>query len=418
MKCNDIKLRISEYIDNMLEEQDNIEFQNHLLECDECNMYFQNFKMMIESLNEIDLIDPPINFNEQLNKKLVKEQRSIVRGLVTYKKPLLGIAAMLLVAVVSVPMLGNLGSPKNAQNKSNMELASEDSGRYGTNGEESLKITSYNRALPPNTTQDMDLRHNEFSVLSDSEESMRSNSIPEEMSIERKIIRNGRMSIEVETFDDIYNSIIKDIESKNGFIQSSEIFNYTLNRNKPEETLKSAQIVIRIPSQLFLETFESIKGLGTVTDEQINGQDITRSYIDMESDKYNLKIQEERLREVLKKADKVEDILRIENELSRIRGQIHQLDSNLSNYDNLVSLSTINLYIRQVKPDQVQLQPMSTGIVSKAKNSFIDSLNKMIVVGEKIFVGIFSILPIAIVLALLGIPLWSFIKKRKNGSNM
>jgi len=403
MKCEDIKLRISEFIDNMLNEEETKMFQDHLLGCEECNIYYQNFRLMIESLNEIDLVEPPINFNEQLTKRLEKEKNSVLKNILSYKKPILAIAAMLVVAVISVPLLSNMNiNRQGSQSELARDMASEEKAAgYDNNQDGDLNITSESGT-------------NEFMALEDSAEDVGIRALKEDVSVERKIIRNGSLFLEVDAFDEVYNNIVTGVESNDGYIQSSEISYHSMNNENPEESLKSAYIVIRVPNHKFLETFNNIKALGITKEEAISGNDITEDYLNTENEIANLKIQEDRLREILKKADKVDDILRIENELNRVRGQINSMDSSLRNYDKLVSLSTISLHVRQVKPEQLQLQPVSTGILSKAKNNFINTLNKIISIGEGIFVGLFALLPIGMVLALIAVPAWTVFNRKKN----
>lgn len=403
MKCENIKLKISEYIDSMLTDEESKLFQEHLLECEECSVYYENFKMMIESLNEIDLVDPPINFNEQLQKRLVKE-KSLTRKVLAYKKPILAVAALFLVAVISLPMIGNVNLGKGFGMKSAQDMASEENRNFEVADAPQYDGDSLKRS-PSITTV-------EFGSASASVTDVKQ--VINQNEVERKIIKRGRMSLEVDVFDKVYDSIVEKVESNNGYIQSSEIFYHFLNKERPEESLKSAHMEIRIPSHMFTEIFENIKGFGVAVEEAVTGEDITERYSDIENEVYNLRIQEVRLREILQKAELIEDILRIENELSRVRYQINSLDSSLNQYDKLVSLSTINIQLRQVRPDQVQIQSVSTGIWSKAKNNFIDSVNKIIALLEGLFVGTFLLLPIAIFIVIIAVPAWIFIKKKKN----
>ena len=60
-------------------------------------------------------------------------------------------------------------------------------------------------------------------------------------------------------------------------------------------------------------------------------------------------IQEERILEIMKKADQVEDILNIERELNRIRTEINQRKNILKNWDQLVDYSSIEVSLREEK---------------------------------------------------------------------
>ena len=57
--------------------------------------------------------------------------------------------------------------------------------------------------------------------------------------------------------------------------------------------------------------------MGNVIENQRNWGNITTQYRDIETELSNLEVQEERILEIMKKADQVEDILNIERELNR-----------------------------------------------------------------------------------------------------
>jgi len=229
---------------------------------------------------------------------------------------------------------------------------------------------------------------------------------------ERKIIKQGSLRIETDAFDASYEKIISLIEGKAGYLQHSQIYYRVMDRENPEASLRSAYMTLRIPSKDFTQTFGEIKALGKMINENIGGQDVTEAYRDMEREVANLEIQEERFIEILKKADKVEDILRIENELARVRSQINSLKANLNNYDKQVEMSTISLELEEVKNLTLKIQTTNDGVWKRAKNNFIKTINRIIELSQRGFIGVFGLLPALVILGAIGVPLSIYIYKR------
>jgi hypothetical protein len=161
----------------------------------------------------------------------------------------------------------------------------------------------------------------------------------------RKIIRDGRVEMETLEFETTVNGLYQLVSDKGGFIESQSVrggrYNYS--------SLRSASIVIRIPSASFDEIMNAMDALGTVVQSDSNGTDITDQYADTESRVRNLKIQETRILELIAKAEKLEEIVTLEARLSDLRYQIESYENSLRNYDRLLTFSRISLEIEEVQ---------------------------------------------------------------------
>ena len=75
---------------------------------------------------------------------------------------------------------------------------------------------------------------------------------------------------------------------------------------------------------------------------------MTLTYSDLESRKKSLTIEQERIWELLEKADTLESVIALEERLSEIRYQLESMESQLRLYDNQVDYSTVYLDIQEV----------------------------------------------------------------------
>lgn len=158
-------------------------------------------------------------------------------------------------------------------------------------------------------------------------------------SMDRKVIKNGEIQLEVKDLKHTANQIFTMIKEYGGYIQSSS------TRNNERQIF--SEIVVKVPSSRFEEFFGRLKQMDKLIYDSISTQDVTEEYIDNQARLKVLKAQEERLVALMEKAQKIEDLLKIENELSRIRNEIEQIQGRINFLDKATSFSTVNIGIKQ-----------------------------------------------------------------------
>lgn len=163
----------------------------------------------------------------------------------------------------------------------------------------------------------------------------------------RKLIKTVDMTVETKEFDAFLPHIQTRVNALGGYIENMETYNgskyttYYRNRN--------AYMTIRIPKDN-LDTFlNDISEYSNVINRSENVKDITLTYVDLESHKKVLLVEQERLLELMEKAETIDDIIVLESRLSDIRYQIESMEAQLRTYDNKVNYSTVTLNIQEVK---------------------------------------------------------------------
>lgn len=163
-----------------------------------------------------------------------------------------------------------------------------------------------------------------------------------------KIVYSGSVVLETRKFDEAISGLEKRVLDSGGFIENSAVSGASYDETGAQRGYRSAQYTVRIPAGKFTAVSDSLKALGNVTETQTTAENITLQYSDTSSHLDALKTQEGRLLELLTKAQSMEDILKIEEQLSNVRYQIENLTSQLKNWDNAVSYSTLSVSIREV----------------------------------------------------------------------
>src|SRR5574341_1031503 len=160
--------------------------------------------------------------------------------------------------------------------------------------------------------------------------------------LDRKIISTASIQLEVENVQIIFNAITNITLAQGGFISSSSVYDVGGRNN--------GQVTVRVPQKNFYRTIEQIETLGTIKSKEISGQDVTEEFVDTGARLDNFKRQEARLQEILKMANTVNDVLEVEHELERVRGEIERLTGRLNYLNQSVEMSTITVNAAEPAP--------------------------------------------------------------------
>ncbi len=170
--------------------------------------------------------------------------------------------------------------------------------------------------------------------------------VPQALS-NRKLIRTVNLSVETTEFDQMITELSQNITALGGYLEQSDISGTSISSS--EKQRRHAYFTARIPAARLDGFITQIGDLGNITNKSESIQDITLQYSDIESHKKSLTIEQERLWELLEKADTMEAIIALEERLSEVRYQLESYESRLRTYDNQVDYSTVYLDVREVK---------------------------------------------------------------------
>jgi hypothetical protein len=178
-----------------------------------------------------------------------------------------------------------------------------------------------------------------------------SQSVAEAM--DRKIIRNADLTLEVAAATDAQRKITSIAESLGGFVVTSES-KQRENTNTSQPVLE-IMLVVRVPASQFASALDQIHATGTrIIQEKIADQDVTEEFIDLEARIKAQKALEAQFLEIMKQANKVPDALEVQRQNAEVRTEIEKLEGRKRFLQNRASLSTIT----------VNLQPPTTIVVS------------------------------------------------------
>lgn len=153
----------------------------------------------------------------------------------------------------------------------------------------------------------------------------------------KKVIQTGEIRVVVEDLKKVSTDLRSKIDEVGGYIESESLNEYNSTAR------------LRIPSQKLDDFVGYIEKTSQVESKNTSAQDITSAYVDNEARLNNFKVQEAQTQEIMKRANTVEEILKVQNELFKVRAEIEALEARKKAWDRDVDYSTITLYASRKK---------------------------------------------------------------------
>jgi len=161
---------------------------------------------------------------------------------------------------------------------------------------------------------------------------------------QQKLIRTMRVSAQTQDMDPLLSAVEAKVKALGGYIESKSVHNGTSGTSK-----RSADLTIRVPAETLDAFLEHISGESNVVSVNENVSDITLSYVATESRILALETEQQRLLELMEKAENMSDLLQIEARLTDVRSELEAVMTQLRIYDNQVSYGTLHLSVTEVK---------------------------------------------------------------------
>jgi hypothetical protein len=161
---------------------------------------------------------------------------------------------------------------------------------------------------------------------------------------ERMIVRTGNLQLVVVDVTAAIDEIIQLAEGHGGYVVSSRSW-------RERERLRGT-ITVRVPAGDFDGAMRTLGEMAVeVTSQSTSSQDVTEEYVDLSAELKNLEATEAQLLKLMEKAEKVEDILAIQKELSRTQGNIERTKGRMQYLERTSETSLIEVHLEQAKLD-------------------------------------------------------------------
>lgn len=176
---------------------------------------------------------------------------------------------------------------------------------------------------------------------------------------DRLIIRTQTMRLEVESTPDAiatirdlakrHSAVITDLQvatDTDQWLYRYDEYGYATGDG---EALRG-WVTVRVPADALDAFIDSAMKLGDVQYQSEGTEDVTQQHIDLSARLENLRAEEQRLRSFFDAAKTVQDMLAVEAELNRIRGEIESLDAQVKYLERQAAMATVTIELTEEKP--------------------------------------------------------------------
>ncbi len=224
---------------------------------------------------------------------------------------------------------------------------------------------------------------------------------------DRKVIMTASVQLETSEHDKVVNDVRSIATGAGGYIESSSTYLTTKDK-------KQSSITIKVPATQFESCLSQIKALGKVKSESSSGQDVTRQYIDLSARLKNLQAEEKQLSDIMGMSKNVTEVLSVEKELFRVRGEIESTQAQLNYLGSQVDFSTITVGVAEPQPAVEYDWGLDTAF-KEAIRAFIGMIGALIVItGYLIPLILYFVIGLAVLYLVVRGLLWLY-KKWKGG---
>lgn len=309
--------------------------------------------------------------------------------------------------ISAVMLLSSCSSSKNASDSSaKYDAAYEQSeGMYAETsiaGSYGIEADSAKNTAPENGVIEGPSSANATSSLTSSELSA------------KKIIKSARLEMTAKDVNECYDKIISYVTSKGGYEFSKQM--------SADTDYATINAEIKIKPEELDDVIKYIGECGKVKNSNVSSDDITSQYTDTKIRLENKKKNLEKYYDFYSKADTMDEMIMIQNQIDNLTAEIECYEGQISMWNQLVSDSSISLYIQQendpvaIKED-VEWNAISFKNMGKIMyNGFTTVVNILVSIVQWLFIVIVSISPLLIIAAVIILIIRAKIKKKNKAT--
>lgn len=173
----------------------------------------------------------------------------------------------------------------------------------------------------------------------------------------RLVIRTANLSLVVRNVEEALGSIRDLAQANEGYVARSQ------SQYRGDHLM--ATITVQVPAQNLDRLIQQVRGLALkVESEQTNSQDVTEEFVDLSAQLRNLQAGEASLLKLMDRAERIEDVLSLQRELTNVRGQIERTQGRINYLQRRSDMSSLTVSLTPEEPglssDGAAWQPLRT----------------------------------------------------------
>ncbi|MDD1664133.1 MAG: DUF4349 domain-containing protein [Methanomicrobiales archaeon] len=213
-----------------------------------------------------------------------------------------------------------------------------------------------------------------------------------------KIIKTGQVTIEVPQVPVAIDRVRDIAVSNGGYLSSSNVYTSSNDR-------KTGYAMIRIPAEKFDTVMQALVPLGKILSRSEQRSDVTEQYVDLTIQNESYHAQLDNYYRIMAKADKVEDIIKIQAQIDQVTLSLNQVEGRLRYLNSQIDLSTITVNLQEPEPVGGETGYSIVTAINEGIAGFFGMISAIIIL-------VFSLIPL-IILAVIAYAIYRWYQKRK-----
>ena len=334
------------YLDGELMPQRASEAAQHLSHCPECQSASAEMQSVSRRLVEwqIEDLGPRI-------EQAIRTARPLERSRPIWRRSLPWIAGLAAACVALVISQRPMSSPERViSTEEYLKTTQTVQGQQGQQGQQG----GYGRRVP------------KFAPLPQSVPPVPTASVTRDSVLPRDplVIRTAQITLTTPNFAQARAAVTQILKRHGGHIGH-------LNIGTPADSGQTLQATLRVPVNQLDDALAEIRRLGRVETEEQGGEEVTGQMVDLEARLTNAHNTEQRLADILRRSTgKITDVLAVEKEIDRVRGEIERMDAEHKNLGDRVNFATLDVRINEEYQAHLAVPAPSTP--SRLRNSAVE----------------------------------------------
>ncbi|HEY7209083.1 MAG TPA: DUF4349 domain-containing protein [Bryobacteraceae bacterium] len=204
------------------------------------------------------------------------------------------------------------------------------------------------------------------------------------------IARSAELSLTAARFGSVRADIERIVRARGGYVSD-------LSASAAVDQAQSLRTTLLVPAAQLDQLLSDLRALGHVDSEVQHGEDVTRQSVDTDARLANLRQTEQRLTAILRdRTGKLADVLAVEEQIARIRGQIETTEAEQKALARRVAMASVQVTIaerfeRKMGGDQ-------PGISTRLRNAAVEGLQAVLHLLEGIVLFVLAYGPVLVLL--------------------
>ena len=377
MKCEDFRRLIDAYIDGGLESAVRLEMERHAETCEPCMKLMEEARALKEMLAEMSEVDVPLPAQAAW-RRAVREEAKAKRKPMAWTRGLVSVAAAMVVLVA-----GTMGMRMNqnlpAVSEPGIMLLSETG--YGMERQRyedrsGTAVTGYVTGGLQTDGSVGDTRTAATETAS--------------VQVQPVVLRSAERAIESENYDSDVQWLSDLVVEYGAYFEEREEA-----AGEAGSIGRVSKAVVRVPSERLDDFLMELDQLGRTVNRREAAEDVTGRYMDTQSRLDALKLQKEKLTEMVAEATDVEELIAIDDKLTEVIAQMESLEGDLRRWESEQSYSKVTLRLAEVFEEKAEAAA-SLGL--RMKQGFEESIVWLKEFGQDLLVMLATYGPRLIVL--------------------